>query len=275
MENYGKVLEYTEESANAAGTAEEKYSAYTDSLQAHINNLTSTWQEFVNNMNMSGTFNGAIDILSQLVNVLDLLLNKFGLLKLAIPASIFVAILNPLSKLVNNFATLGSRLSQFNTILNQTTTAITKDSESAKALGESISGLTIKQQVAILSRSNLNEEQKEAILVNAGLTSAEAKTALSTTAVGNASAAATAKVSLLKNSFNGLKLAFLSNPIGLIITGITTAVTIGTMAWQSYNQKIQDTIDKGKELMVYLIMEKISRFPQKTIKDIKILLQKF
>ena len=248
MENYGKVLKYTEESANAAGTAEEKYSAYTDSLQAHINNLISTWQEFVNNMNMSGTFNSAIDILSQLVNVLDLLLNKFGLLKLAIPASIFVAILNPVSKLVNNFATLGSRLSQFNTILNQTTTAITKDSESAKALGESISGLTIKQQIAILSRSNLNEEQKEAILVNAGLTSAEAKTALSTTAIGNASAMATAKVSLLKNSFNGLKLAFLSNPIGLIITGITTAVSLGTIAWQSYNQEIQNTIDKGKEL---------------------------
>ena len=248
MENYDNVLKYTTASLEAAGTSQQKYDAYMDSIQAHLNNLTSTWQGFINNMNASGTFNLVIDMVSELVKILDLLLNKFQLLKVLAPASIFVLLLNPISKLVNHFGILGSRVSQFNTILSQGNLVIEKNSQDAKALGEAIAGLTVKQQVAILSRTKLNEEQKEAILVNAGLTSAQAKTALSTTAVGTATAAASAKVTLLSNAFNGLKVAFLSNPIGLAITAITTVVSIGTMAWQSYNQKIQETIDKGKEL---------------------------
>ena len=248
MENYGKVLEYTQESLNAAGTSEQKYSAYSESIQAHLNNFISTWQEFINNMNASGTFNAVIDFGSKLINLLDLLLNKFQLMKVLAPASIFMLLLNPLSKLINNFAVLGNRANQFYKILSMGADSTGSVANKTKMLGEALAGLSTKQQISILNTTRLTEEEKVLILTNAGLTAAEARTALSTTAVGKAAAVASTEVGVLKNAFTGLKLAFMSNPIGIAIAAITTVVTLGTMAWQSYNQKIQETIDKGKEL---------------------------
>ena len=79
MDNYGKVTEYTAKAMNSAGTAQEKYGAYMDSIQAHLNQLTTTWQEFVLNLDQSGTFNNIIKAAENFIKVLDTLLNKFGL----------------------------------------------------------------------------------------------------------------------------------------------------------------------------------------------------
>ena len=87
MDNYSKVTEYTTEAMNSAGTAQEKYGAYMDSIQAHLNQLTTTWQKFVLNLDQSGTFNSIIDAASGFINVLDVLLNKFKMFDyIAIPA---------------------------------------------------------------------------------------------------------------------------------------------------------------------------------------------
>lgn len=45
MENYERAKELTEESAESAGTADEKYEAYTDSLEAAQKRLTNAWEE--------------------------------------------------------------------------------------------------------------------------------------------------------------------------------------------------------------------------------------
>ena len=45
MENWDRVKELTEESANAAGTADEKYTAYTDSIAASLERLQNAWEK--------------------------------------------------------------------------------------------------------------------------------------------------------------------------------------------------------------------------------------
>ena len=45
MENYERAKELTEESAESAGTANEKYEAYADSLEAAQKRLTNAWEE--------------------------------------------------------------------------------------------------------------------------------------------------------------------------------------------------------------------------------------
>lgn len=45
MENYERAKELTEESAESTGTANEKYEAYTDSLEAAQKRLTNAWEE--------------------------------------------------------------------------------------------------------------------------------------------------------------------------------------------------------------------------------------
>lgn len=44
MENWDRVKELTEESANAAGTADEKYTAYMDSIEAATKRLQNAWE---------------------------------------------------------------------------------------------------------------------------------------------------------------------------------------------------------------------------------------
>lgn len=44
MENWNRVKELTEESANAAGTADEKYTAYMDSIEAATKRLQNAWE---------------------------------------------------------------------------------------------------------------------------------------------------------------------------------------------------------------------------------------
>lgn len=85
MENYGKVLDYTTESQNSAGISAEKYEAVMDSMEAKINQLVATWEKFVNNLNTEGTFDAIISTLEKLIELLDTLLNDFGMSNLIIP----------------------------------------------------------------------------------------------------------------------------------------------------------------------------------------------
>lgn len=83
MENYGKVLEYTENAQNAAGTSAQKYEHYLESLEAKINSLTVAWEQFIQDLNSSNklfnttnTIKAFIGILQGLLWVVDSLAAK-------------------------------------------------------------------------------------------------------------------------------------------------------------------------------------------------------
>jgi len=46
MANWDEIKEAIDISTNSFGTAEEKYKAYTDSIEANLNKLTAAWEEF-------------------------------------------------------------------------------------------------------------------------------------------------------------------------------------------------------------------------------------
>lgn len=73
MENWNRVKELTEESANAAGTADEKYSAYMDSIEASTKKLQNAWEGFTQSIKGSGILKFFQDIATGAVNAL----NKF------------------------------------------------------------------------------------------------------------------------------------------------------------------------------------------------------
>lgn len=53
IENYDRVKELIDESANAAGTADEKYSAYMDSMEAATKRLQNAWEGFTQSLETS------------------------------------------------------------------------------------------------------------------------------------------------------------------------------------------------------------------------------
>ena len=80
MEDYNKVLEATQASENASGTATEKMAVYNDSLTAAQNRLTAAIQNFAENSNISQLMITGIDLLTKIIQLLDLLLNKIPLI---------------------------------------------------------------------------------------------------------------------------------------------------------------------------------------------------
>lgn len=53
LSNWDRVKELTEESANAAGTADEKYTAYMDSMEAATKRLQNAWEGFTQSLGTS------------------------------------------------------------------------------------------------------------------------------------------------------------------------------------------------------------------------------
>lgn len=86
FENWNEVAEATQVAADAAGTAESKYNDYMDSMQAHLNTLSTTWSEFLMNMSQSGAFTGFIDGITSVISALDWLITKTPAATIAVTA---------------------------------------------------------------------------------------------------------------------------------------------------------------------------------------------
>ena len=71
MENYSRVQELEEKSANAAGTANEKYEAYADSFEAAMNRLTAAWEEFTLKLQSSTIIKTGIKTVTFFIENLD------------------------------------------------------------------------------------------------------------------------------------------------------------------------------------------------------------
>lgn len=69
MENYDKALQYTETALNSAGTAEQKFQAYTEGVESKMNSLKSAAEGFAKAFIDSGIITGILDLSTVLVNL--------------------------------------------------------------------------------------------------------------------------------------------------------------------------------------------------------------
>ena len=67
LDNWNQVAEAQEVAAESAGTTEQKYSSYMDSLEAHLNQLSTTWSQFLINLNTSNIAIGFIASLAMTI----------------------------------------------------------------------------------------------------------------------------------------------------------------------------------------------------------------
>nr|DAT69527.1 MAG TPA: minor tail protein [Caudoviricetes sp.]DAT69546.1 MAG TPA: minor tail protein [Caudoviricetes sp.] len=248
MENYDTVLKYTEESQDAAGTSAQKYTAYMDSIDAKLNTLTATWEQFVNNLNQSGTVKSVIDLGTKLIGVLDTLINKMGLLKVALPVVTVTLVSTKLLKLVQYFQNLGNAAKVVTPLVKNFNSASANSEKVIQEIATNLAGLSVKQRVALISSKNLTTAQQEQILVASGVSQAEAAAAVSAQVVGTSSLEATGGVVSLSAAWQGLTAAIEANPIGFILTAITATISIIVSAVNGYNQKIEESIRRAEEL---------------------------
>ena len=80
MENYNRYKELTEESANAAGTADKKYEAYMDSMEAATKRLTNAWEGFTLKLKSSTIMKLGVNFLAGIVENMDKILSTTRIL---------------------------------------------------------------------------------------------------------------------------------------------------------------------------------------------------
>ena len=118
LENWDKVAEAQEVAADSLGSTESKYTDYMDSLQAHLNQLSTAWSQFLLNLNTSGIATAVIDVIRGIVNVLDLLINKTPAATIVITALVAalvrLAAVN-LSGIINGIISFANSLTKFST----------------------------------------------------------------------------------------------------------------------------------------------------------------
>lgn len=154
MGAWNEVLGGTETALNSTGGATERMAIYTESLEGKLNTLQATWEEFVLNLKASDAFKIAVDLVTKLISVLDLLLNKIPILSTLIKTALVAGALNVLAgtvrqlinlmggSLVGSLVSLQSVLGTARTGFNLLTTGVSAGANAFTATGSVVAGLS-------------------------------------------------------------------------------------------------------------------------------------
>lgn len=239
MEHYDRAQKYAEVAENSAGTAEKKFQDnYLSSLEAKTNALEASFESLSSSLVSDDMYSWALDGAKAVTDFAE----KTNILKGAITGLGTAGSLYAIKQLFLGF---GSAIKEFSNLgkamsILKSGTDVTSNMSQLLTLTQ---GLSKSQTALVLSSTELNTAQRTAILVNRGMSASEAEAQLATMGLSAAEGTATATTVSLGSAFKGLFATLAANPIFLL----TTAVTVGVAAWQSYNQSVQESIQHTKD----------------------------
>lgn len=233
MEGYNKTLELTEVAANSAGTAVEKFNnSYMESLEAKQNTLQASFESMIMNTDFSEVYGGILDATTALVEFI----NQTNALKGVVTGIAVTGMVKSFLAVKTGIGEAYIALNKYGNALNivKQTKISTQDFERLLLLTNSLSA---NQMKLILTSKNLTAEQKMQIVTNAALSEEEKALMIQTYGLTAANTGLTAATTTLGNSLKALFATFVANP--LIV--VTAAVSAAVMAYQTYNQKLEET----------------------------------
>lgn len=232
MDNYSNALEYTEIATNSAGTAEEKFAAYLDSIGAKSKSLQAAFESLVFSDVSSKMLGNIIDITSQIV----LLIDKTHILEGTLSGLAAAGAIKVFSVLAAGVSSSVIKLNELNSALQVVKAGNIGESE-ISTLAQLTSNLSDSQMKAVISSKQLTNQQRIAILTSQGLSESEAAAKLSTLGLASAENTATGATATLGGTLKGLWATLKANPLILIFSGVTAAVA----AFNAYNDKVEET----------------------------------
>lgn len=253
MENYASAMEYMDVASNSTGTATQKFMAYQESLEAKLNSLNAAFESLAMDT-LDKDFLGAIidagTAILQFADNLNLLQIALVALGTAGIVKGFTFIAGQATNAYNSVAKLTTAFS----ILKSVTDA-NISTEQFVRLKTVCEGLNTSQMRLIVTNQALTNEQRIALLTASGLTAEEAAQTLATMGLTTAQAGATAATFSFAGAISALTAAFAANPIGFLLVGLTTAVTIiktvinhVKQAREELNQTISDLTSQIQDL---------------------------
>lgn len=209
MENYGDALDYANTAGNSAGTAQSKFDeAYLDSIEAKMNALTASWQEFSTTALNSEAIKAVVSVLTALVNVLNFLLTHLNTGIILVP--IITTLLGKLGikgavgigKLIKSLTTVNTKLKEAKQKATEASTAV-KNFVDSKGKGK-----TVDQLNEIYEASSQNNDQLGYIQRMTGMSKKDAQEFIDlkiqeTQATQNAQAAQAAHAKTMQTAMYG------------------------------------------------------------------------
>lgn len=238
MENWDKVLEYTDVAANSSGTAEEKFGYYLESLEAKTNSLKASLENLASTTIPDELYGSVLDTSKAVVDLTaDTGVLKGLLVGLGTAGSIyaFQQLTHYLGDATQGFANLNEAMNMTNG---------TVGINDMQRLVDLTGGLSQSQTRLLLSTNNLTDAQKVAILMNQGLTQEEATMQIQTWGVATAQNGATSATVTFTGALRGLWATLMANPLVLV----TTLVTSGAIAFNLIQQAQEEARQKSQEL---------------------------
>lgn len=116
MKNYSTAIDATETALRSENSASKENARYMESLQGHLQELKSAWEEFSHNLVNSDLVKGALDVLTNVLKALNTDVGQF-ILKAAILSTIFGGIARGIFKLATaekTFSILSKAINLFN-----------------------------------------------------------------------------------------------------------------------------------------------------------------
>lgn len=276
MQNYGKAVEYTEDALDSAGTAEQKFSAYTEGIEAKLNSMKASLEGWATNLIDSDLIKGIIDATTGLIKFADTFkivqILFIGLMAIGIP-KLFVLISKSVASGINSFKTyslaLKASASGHKVYSDSVLLAKTKIDVFIGSLtraGIPLTSLSQKQLVALMSTIGLEESteslNKDLIIEKLTLQGVDQATAeavatkvMDTVTTETQKNAEIGLIEALKIRFAQTMKnigAFISQNVALSVTiGLLAAVAIGfaiyTAAAKKNAEQLEENVNKAKE----------------------------
>ena len=239
MENYDRVKKYTKLAEDSAGTAEKKFNDnYLSSLEAKTQSLKASLESLSSSLISDDMYAGVLDGTKAIVDFTEKTqILKGTLAGLGTAGGIFAfqKIGSWVGEAVKEFSNLGTAMNMLK--------SGSVDASGFKDLLSMTQNLSKSQTELVLSSTALTDAQRIAILTGQGMSASEAEAAVSAMGLSTANAAATTSTLSLGTAFKGLWVTLMANPLILVATGVTAAVS----AYSAYQQSVQESVSSAKE----------------------------
>lgn len=238
MNNYGQALDYMNVAADSVGTAEKKFSAYSDSIEAKTKTMQAAFESLALDTISTDVVGGFVTAGTEVLNFL----NKSQLLTGALAGLGTAAGLKGFSALTGAISSAYTHLNEFNTALKIVKAGNIGETEISQ-LATATANLSTSQMTAVLSSSALTAEQRIAILTAQGMSESEAQAALSAMGLATSEGVAAGATNTFTGALQGLWATLKANPIILVASAVAIAVT----AISAYRKHVENMRREAQE----------------------------
>ena len=241
FDNYDKVMNLTNIANNSGGVAETKFEeAYLNSLEAKTKSLQASFESLSTNLVSRDAINGVLEATQALVEFID----KTNVLKGALAGVVAGGAIKGFAMLTASITQAAMQMTNFSRAMDLAKAGDLLGQDGLQRLCVLTDGLSKSQLKAVLSSEALSTAQRMQILQAAGMSEAQAAATLSTMGLATAEGAATASTVTLSGALKGLWATLMANPI----VAIALAIGAGVAAFSSYNQAVEESIQRAKDV---------------------------